>query len=49
VSRARRASYTVGRALGDWAALTSGSPMLLLKRLANRWIGRNVVRRMWFR
>jgi hypothetical protein len=51
--KVRRTSYTVGRRLGDWnalsKALTTGSVTPIAKRVANKWIGRNIVSKMWFR
>lgn len=49
LSDVRRASYTVARVLGDVQAASSGSPSRILKRLANKWLGRNLVRRVWFK
>jgi hypothetical protein len=36
--------YTLARLMGDVNAVRRGR---IGKRLANRWIGRNVVRRLW--
>jgi hypothetical protein len=48
-NKARRKSYTMARFLGDLNAVTSGKPDRIVKRQMNRWIGRNVVNRMWIR
>jgi hypothetical protein len=45
----RRGSYTLARFLGDVNAVSSGKPSRIVKREANRWIGRNIVSRMWLR
>ena len=47
--KARRGSYTMARFLGDLNAVASGKPDKIVKRQMNRWIGRNVVNRMWLR
>ena len=44
----RRYSYQVGRVAGDINALLGG-PEKIVKRLVNKWIGRNIVRRLWLR
>lgn len=48
-----RVNYRVARASRDANAISrsfaTGSPIPLLRRLVNRWIGRHVVRRMWWR
>ncbi len=41
-------AYQVGRGAGDVKALLGG-PEKILKRLVNKWIGRNIVRRLWLR
>lgn len=45
----RRKLYRGLSRWNDAAALLSGSPRRIAKRAANRWIGRNVVRRLWLR
>ena len=47
--RVRRKSYAVGRTLGNVNALASGDPTRILKRQANRWVWRHVVRHIWLR
>jgi len=53
ITNARRSTYTVGRLLGDLNAVTSaaqtGKPDKIVKRLVNKWIGRNLVSKMWWR
>ena len=49
LNRARRNSYRVGRVLGDVSAVASGNPRRVMKRAANKIVGRTVVRKMWFR
>lgn len=42
---ARRASYRSGRVLGDVGAILR--PRRIPRRLANKMIGRRIVRRLW--
>jgi hypothetical protein len=44
VTRTRSALYSLARFLGDYQAVKRGR---VGKRIANRLIGRNVVRRLW--
>ena len=41
--------YTLARILGDVNAVASGDPKRIGKRVANKVIGRNIVRRAWFK
>lgn len=45
----RRSCYALARVLGDLSALLSGSPKRLLKRGANKLLGRHIARRLWRR
>lgn len=45
----RSALYRAARIAGDIQAVSSGKPGRITKRLANKAIGRSIVRRMWFR
>jgi hypothetical protein len=44
VARTRSALYSLARFLGDYQAVKNGR---VGKRITNKLIGRNVVRRMW--
>jgi hypothetical protein len=44
VNRTRSALYSLARFLGDYQAVKNGR---VGKRIANKLIGRNVVRRLW--
>jgi hypothetical protein len=46
VSRTRSLLYRVARFMGDVEALRRPH-RIIPKRLANKWLGRNVVRRLW--
>ena len=41
--------YLLARLLGDWSALSSGSPRKMARRIVNKAIGRGLVGRMWRR
>jgi len=45
ISRGLAAANRITR---DANAITRG-PSAIVKRIANKWIGRNIVRRLWFR
>lgn len=45
VRQVRRANYRIARELGDVDAVLH--PSKLPKRVANKWLGRNLVRRIW--
>ncbi len=45
----RRACYKAGRVLGDVTAVMSCNPQKVGKRVANKWLGRHVARRCYFR
>ncbi len=47
--KVRRFAYRLGALLGDVQAVTSGNPKRLVKRAANKVIGRKIVRRLWWR
>ncbi len=47
--RLRPKTYKAGRIMGDVEAVASGRPSRIAKRVANKWIGRNLVRRMWIK
>jgi hypothetical protein len=47
ISSVRSGLYAYARLLGDVQALASGNPNRIARRLANKWLGRNVVRRLW--
>lgn len=47
ISKTRRGLYRLASILGDVDALTSGSPRRVRRRVANKIIGRKVVRRLW--
>ncbi len=47
--RARRASYRAGSILGDITAIASRKPSKVLKRAANKILGRKLIRRAWWR
>lgn len=49
LGKPRRSLYRVARILGDVDAVASGKPKRMGKRLANKVIGRKVVRRLWWR
>lgn len=49
MSSLRSALYRWARILGDVQAVTSGDPKRIAKRYANKVIGRNVVRKIWFK
>ncbi|MGH7118124.1 MAG: hypothetical protein ACREFP_03885 [Acetobacteraceae bacterium] len=53
LNRLSRGSYKLARASRDANAisrsLATGSPMPIIRRLVNKWLGRHVVRRMWWR
>ncbi len=46
---ARRTAYTFARLLGDVSAVLSGKPSRIVKRVGNKWIGRNIVSKLWLR
>ncbi len=41
--------YRLARLVRTLEVLASGDPARILRRLANLWIGRHVVRRLWLR
>jgi hypothetical protein len=43
----RRWLYRMARLLGDVQAVASGSPKRIARRIANKWIGRNIAKRLW--
>lgn len=53
LNKTRRSSYTFARFLGDVNSLDratrTGSAAPIVKRLVNKWIGRNLVSKMWWR
>ena len=49
LSKVRGGLYRAARLLGDVGAMTSGRPSRIVKRLANKVIGRGLVRRLWWR
>lgn len=49
MSGLRSSLYRAARLLGDGQALASGKPRRIVKRAANKVIGRKLVRRVWFR
>jgi len=49
IRKLRRSLYRGARLLGDLSALTSGKPSRILKRAANKLIGRKIVSRLWWR
>jgi len=49
LGKLRRSLYRGARVLGDVNALASGRPTRIVKRAANKVIGRKVVRRLFFR
>lgn len=49
MTRARRGCYRLGSLLGDLEALFSGRPGRIAKRIANKLIGRKIVRRIWWK
>jgi len=44
----RRSCYRLGSLLG-WINATASGPAALLRRTVNVFIGRNIVRRIWWR
>lgn len=48
INKLRGSLYTTARVLGDINAILGG-PDKVVKRLTNRLIGRNLIRRMWWR
>ena len=44
-----RGLYKAARAANDITTLFSGSPKRIGKRLVNKWIGRNIVRRLFLK
>lgn len=49
LSQVRRSLYRGGSILGDISAVTSGNPKRVMKRAANKALGRSVIRKAWFR
>jgi len=47
--KVRGSLYRGARILGDVNALISGNPRKIVKRVANKLIGRKLVSRLWFR
>lgn len=45
----RRRLYKTARLLGDLSAVFSGKPDRVIKRMANKWIGKNIVSKLWFK
>jgi hypothetical protein len=41
--------YQLARWIRDLEVLGSGNPGRMIKRLANKAVGRNIVRRLWWR
>jgi hypothetical protein len=44
-----RSLYRFLAIANDIKAISTGNPNRIGKRLVNKWLGRNVVRRMWLR
>ena len=49
IGKLRGSLYRAARLLGDVSAVTSGRPDRIAKRLVNKFIGRKLVRRLWWR
>ena len=49
LNKVRSGLYRAARLLGDVGAVTSGRPSRIAKRLVNKVVGRNLVRRLWWR
>ncbi len=45
--RTRRTLYRSASLLGDLTALLTISPFRILRRIFNKWIGRNLARKLW--
>lgn len=41
--------YQFSRLARDYKAVSTGSPDKIAKRAANKWIGRNIVSKLWIR
>ena len=45
----RRLAYRFGAFLGDLSAILSGKPGKVIKRAANKFIGKNIVSKLWIK
>ena len=44
-----RGLYSLARLANDLTTLFSGSPKRIVRRAANKWIGRKIARKMFFK
>jgi hypothetical protein len=49
LGKIRRSLYRGGSMLGDISAVASGDPKRVMRRAANKVLGKSVIRKAWFR